>query len=460
MSEPEGRNALMEIAELAEEYLLTRATAVISPRISEDALKRRVEELLAAGPRPLVEVAADLFAMLGKGIVRTDSPRYFGLFNPPAMPEAAAGDLIAAVANPQLAVWSHAPAAVEIEARMIRLFGGLIGWPDKACAGTFTSGGAEANHTAVLAALARRYPDWARRGVAGLPKPPALFVSAEAHLAWIKIARAAGLGSDAVRLITPADGLRLTGDEVARAIANAPDVDPAMIAATAGATAHGAIDDLSGLAAVARACGAHFHVDAAWAGAALLAPEWRRLFAGIELADSVTLDPHKWLCVPMGAGMYLARDWVPLETAFDVSTGYMPSASRERRDPYLHSLQWSRRFIGLKLFTAFATLGRDELAERMTRQFDMGKRLRLGLGRDGWCILNDTELPIACFAPAAATEEAVRRIEAHVTGSGRAWVSTVRVRGQQALRACITSYETGPEDVDELLALLDRARAT
>jgi aromatic-L-amino-acid decarboxylase len=459
MPQPEHRKALVEIAELAEDYLLTRASAVVSPRVDETALKGRIEALLAAAPRPLADVAADLFSLLGEGIVRTDSPRYFGLFNPPATPEAAAGDLIGAVVNPQLAVWSHAPAAAEIEARLIRLFGGLIGWRSEACAGTFTSGGAEANSTAVLAALARRYPDWARQGVAGLPKPPAIFVSAEAHLAWIKVARAAGLGSEAVRLIVPADGLRLTGDEAARAIANAPEVDPVLIAATAGATAHGSIDDLTGLAGVARATGAHFHVDAAWAGAALLAPERRGLFAGIELADSVTIDPHKWLCVPMGAGMYLARDWVPLETAFDVSTGYMPSASRERRDPYLHSLQWSRRFIGLKLFTAVAALGPGELAARIARQFEMGERLRLGLRRDGWRVLNETELPIACFTPAQGADEAVRRIELGVTASGRAWVSSVRVRGQLALRACITSYETGPEDVDELLALLDRARA-
>lgn len=459
MPEPEHRKALVEVAELAEDYLLTRASAVISPRVDAAALKERVEVLLASGPRPLAEVAADLFALLGEGIVRTDSPRYFGLFNPPAMPEAAAGDLIGAVANPQLAVWSHAPAAAEIEARLIRLFGGLIGWPDEASAGTFTSGGAEANHTVVLSALARRYPDWARRGVAVLPKPPAIFVSAEAHLAWIKIARAAGLGSEAVRLIAPADGLRLTGDEAARAIANAPDFDPVLIAGTAGATAHGAIDDLTGLAGVARAHGVHFHVDAVWAGAALLAPERRGLFAGIELADSVTIDPHKWLCVPMGAGMYLARDWVPLETAFDVSTGYMPSASRERRDPYLHSLQWSRRFIGLKLFTVFAALGRGELLARIARQFEMGERLRRGLRRDGWRILSETELPIVCFTPVHGADEAVRRIEREVTGSGRAWVSSVRVRDQLALRACITSYQTGTEDVDELLALLDRARA-
>lgn len=458
MSEWKRRDGLAEVAKLAEDYLLTRASAAVSPPIDEPALKARVSELLGQAPRSLGEVASDLFGLLGRGTVRTDSPRYFGLFNPPALPEAAAGDLIAAIVNPQLAVWSHAPAAAEIEARLIRLFGGKVGWPEETCAGTFTSGGAEANHTALLAALARRYPDWALRGVSGLPKRPALFVSAEAHLAWIKIARAAGLGSDSVRLIPPADHLRLTGPEIARAIAAAPEWDPVLIVATAGATAHGAIDDLVGAAQVARAHSSHFHVDAAWAGAALLLPEWRQLFEGIEQADSVTIDPHKWLCVPMGAGMYLARDWTPLETAFDVSTGYMPSASREHRDAYLHSLQWSRRFIGLKLFTALATLGMDELIARLRRQFEMGERLRRGLQRDGWRIFNATQLPLVCFAQAAGGDEATRRIEARVTASGQAWVSLVRVQGRLAIRACITSYETGPEHVDQLLALLDQAR--
>ena len=175
-------------------------------------------------------------------------------------------------------------------------------------ASSFTSGGSEANHTALLAALAKRHPGWATHGVAGIPDRPSIYVSGQAHLAWIKLARAAGLGSESVRLVPVADGLALDGDTLARFIADDGGRDPLLIVATAGTTAHGAIDDLRGITAVARAHGAHLHVDAAWAGGALLADEGKVLLQGIELADSVTIDPHKWLCVPMGAGMYLRSE--------------------------------------------------------------------------------------------------------------------------------------------------------
>jgi len=450
---------LAAVGRLADAYLATRPSSVVVPPHDDASLSRRIDDLLQAAPRPAAEVAAELFELLADGVVRTDSPRYFGLFNPPALPEGAAGDLIAAAVNPQLAVWSHAPAAAAIEARLVRLFGELAGWPSDQRAGTFTTGGTEANHTAVLAALARRYPDWGRRGVAGLRKPPALFVSSEAHLAWIKIARAAGLGSEAVRLVTPADGLRLTGEGMRQAIAAAPEVDPLLIVGTAGATSHGAVDDLAGLADAARAQQAWFHVDAAWAGATLLLPEHRNLLAGVELADSLTIDPHKALCAPMGTGLYLARDWAPLAAAFEVSTGYMPPRSDEQRDPYLHSLQWSRRFIGLRVFTILAMGGLDAAAARLRHQFAMGDRLRSGLAADGWRIVNATALPLVCVRPEPSDAAAVQRVVASVARSGRAWVSEARVAGSPAVRACVTSYETMPEDVDELIALLAKGRA-
>jgi aromatic-L-amino-acid/L-tryptophan decarboxylase len=456
--ERQARAALAAVAELAEAYLLTRDTAPVAPAIDEVALAARLARYDFAAPRGLTAVAADMFELLGANAVRTDSPRYFGLFNPPALPAAAAGDLIAATVNPQLAVWGHAPAAAEIERKLVDLFCAAIGWPVDQRAGTFTSGGAEANHTACLAALARRYPGWASGGLAAAHSRPVMLVSSEAHLAWIKIARSVGLGADAVRLVTPADGLALTDADVERALAAEPDADVFLIVATAGATAHGAIDDIAGLSAVAVRCGAHLHVDAAWAGAVLLSPQDRRLIAAIEQADSVTIDPHKWLAVPMGAGLYLARDWAPLTAAFAVSTSYMPSASVERHDAYLHSMQWSRRFIGLKLFMALAEQGLPRTAERIHGQIVMGAHLLTRLKAEGWRLRNATPLPIVCFTPASDDDARVRRIEQAVVSSGEAWISSVRVRNRLVLRACITSYETQIDDVERLIAVLARAR--
>ena len=452
-----ARAILARAAALAADHIERRRETPVVGNLDEKALTARLQAYDFQSSRPAEDVMTDLFDLLGRSAVRSDHPRYFGLFNPPALAPAIAGDIATATANPQLAVWSHAPAAAEIERKLVSYFGSLV-WADGPIAGTFTSGGSEANHSALLSALAARYPDWSRQGVPTGGRRPTIYASAESHLAWIKIARISGLGSDAVRLVPAPDGLSLTGDALAAAIAGDTDRDPVLVVATAGTTAHGAIDDLAGIAAVGRAHRAHVHVDAAWAGGALLDPDRRPLFGGIEQADSVTIDPHKWIAVPMGAGLYLARDWGPLSAAFSVATGYMPSASTERHDAYIHSMQWSRRFIGGKLFMALATLGLDGYRAMIGRQFALADRLRSRLADDGWAIANDTALPLVCFFPADGEDESVRAIEAAVVASGRAWLSSVRLRGQLVLRACITGFETDADDVEALVSFLAEAR--
>lgn len=454
----EGGPELLEgVARLVSDHIRARRSQPVASPVDAGRLGARLAAYDFGEPRAGLAVAADLFDLLSANTVRSDHPAYFGLFNPPALIPAIAGDLIAAAVNPQLAVWSHAPAAAEIERKLVDLFSATI-WSGQASAGTFTSGGSEANHTAVLAALARRYPAWSSEGLP-LGKRPLIFVSAEAHLAWIKIARSVGLGDQAVRLVPPANGLSLSGTTLREAISAASAFEPLIVVATAGATAHGAIDDLRGIAEAGREIGAYVHVDAAWAGGALLDPARRVLFDGIEDADSVTIDPHKWLAVPMGAGLFLARTWEGLAAAFGVSTGYMPASTDAHRDAYVHSMQWSRRFIGAKLFMALATLGLDGYRSMIARQFALGDRLRHGLEAQGWAVLNDTALPLVCFAPSGGGDDAVRDIEAAVVQTGGAWISSVRLKGRLALRACVTSFETTETDIDELIRLVGDARA-
>ena len=455
MAGDDSRRVLAQIAELAATHIEGRRDDQVVVPFDRTALRERVEAFDFTSPIDPASAAATLFELLRHTGVRTDHPRYFGLFNPPALTSAIGGDIVAATVNPQLAVWGHAPAAAEIERHLVSLFARLI-WADGPGAGTFTSGGSEANHTALLAAMARRCPAWAERGVAALDRPPAIYVSAQAHLAWIKIARAAGLGSDAVKLVETPDGLALDGTTLRAAIEADPATDPVLVVATAGTTAHGAIDDLAGVADVGHAYGSHVHVDAAWAGGVLLDPSHRSLLDGIEQADSVTIDPHKWLAVPMGAGLYLTRDWNALERAFSVSTGYMPETVADTRDAYAYSLQWSRRFTGAKLFMALAALGLGGYAAMIASQFALGDRLRNALADEGWIIVNDTALPLVCFVP--KDTEHVAAIEREVAGSGRAWLSSVSLRGASCLRACITGFDTTADDVDALVAELAEAR--
>lgn len=170
---------------------------------------------------------------------------------------------------------------------------------------------------------------------------------------------------------------------------------PFFIAATAGTTNAGAVDPI---AEVARRERLWLHVDAAWGGAAALCPELRSLLAGIGRSDSITFDAHKWLSVPMGAGMFLTREAGILRRTFQVAgAAYMPPPHRpDCADPYAHSMQWSRRFAGLKVFLSLLVAGWDGYAAAIREQVALGRRLR----EAGFAVVNETELPVVCFVDA------------------------------------------------------------
>ncbi|TDB92935.1 pyridoxal-dependent decarboxylase [Actinomadura sp. 7K534] len=410
-----------------------------------------------AAPEAVIGEVADL---LREATVHTTHPRYFGLFNPTPTLMGIVGETLAAAFNPQLAAWSHAPAAAEIEAHLLRFLGGRLGYPPERVAGSFTSGGAEANMTAVLLALTRAWPRYGTEGLRALPGRPVMYASAESHLAWLKIAHATGIGRDAVRLV-PTTGLRMDVPDLARRLAadRAAGDLPFLVVATAGTTAAGAIDPLHELADLCGDQGLWLHADAAYGGAAALSDRLRPALSGIERADSITVDAHKWLSVPMGAGALLTTDAEGLAETFRVTTSYMPAGVPETVDPYTSSQQWSRRFTGLKLFLSLAVAGRSGYAEQLDRDAELAGGLRAKLAADGWDIVNDTPLPVVCFAdPGNGTWEHHEALAARVVRGGRAWISPVRLDGRAALRACVISHRTSSTDVDALVETVHRAR--
>jgi aromatic-L-amino-acid/L-tryptophan decarboxylase len=237
---------------------------------------------------------------------------------------------------------------------------------------------------------------------------------------------------------------------------------PFLIVGTAGSTGAGVVDPLADLADLAAESNVWLHVDAAWGGAAVLVPRLRPSLRGIERADSVTWDAHKWLSVPMGAGMFFCRHVDAIRRAFDVSTSYMPSrAGGETAEPYLTTLQWSRRAIGLKLFMSLAERGREGLCDQIDHQVRMGDVLRTKLKDAGWIVVNDTVLPLVCTthedirSGRCTTDDIVGSIQAR----GRAWISDVLLgRREKVLRACVTSFRTLEEDLDVLVSELEIAR--
>jgi glutamate/tyrosine decarboxylase-like PLP-dependent enzyme len=241
---------------------------------------------------------------------------------------------------------------------------------------------------------------------------------------------------------------------------------PLMIVATAGTTNAGVVDPIDELAEVASRERAWLHVDAAWGGAAALVPELRASLGGIEKADSITFDAHEWLSAPMGAGLYLTRHSDILRRTFNVAASYMPrdAAGLEVVDPFTHSIQWSRRFIGLKVFMSLLVAGWEGYAEAIRHQTEMGDRLRQRLRDSGWSIVNRTPLPVVCFVDGAlwegATAEYLDAVCKSIVASGEAWLSVARIGddNRTVLRACVTNYGTEAADVDALVESLNRAR--
>jgi aromatic-L-amino-acid/L-tryptophan decarboxylase len=454
---PQRRRAYAELTEQIERHLEEVGERRVAPELTYGELERRLGRFDFGAPVPLDELVEAASGLLGEGIVHTSHPRYFGLFNPAPTFAGVLADALVAAFNPQLAATSHAPAAVAIERHVLSFLGDCLGLPG--AAGSFTSGGAEANLTGLLVALERHFPEATEQGIAAVEGRPTFYVSGEAHGSFVKAARMTGLGQSAARSVPVSGDLTL---DVA-ALRTAVERDrvagerPFLVVATAGTTAAGIVDPLPEIAGLCRELGLDLHVDAAWAGAIALSERLRPLLDGIELADSVTVDAHKWLSAPMGAGVFLTRHARDLTRTFRVAAGYMPSA--DSSDPYLTSAQWSRRFIGLKVFMSLAAAGRPGYAAQIEHDCQLGDRLRSRLGERGWSVVNQTPLPVVCFVPDDTADAAeLARIAAAVEGSGEAWISVAQLPGGPALRACITSHRSTEADLDALCDALARAR--
>jgi aromatic-L-amino-acid/L-tryptophan decarboxylase len=447
-------NALTQTLAAARQHI---EMAPVTPTLDIESFRSALAAIDLERPNDLESIIHWVIEQIATGMVHMTHPSYFGLFNPaPTFPSECADRIVAAF-NPQLAVWSHAPACVEVESQTIKAIARRVGLGANA-GGHFTSGGAEANFTALICALTSNNQAYAADGIRAYGGKPTFYASRESHLAWLKIAHQSGLGRDAVCLVET-DGMGRMDPEylkVAIETDRKSGCVPVMVVATAGTTNAGAIDPLSACTEIARSEGLWLHVDAAWGGALISSLRLRDALASMELADSVTLDAHKWFATTMGCGMFLVRNAPILARCFQVATSYMPS-NLASVDPYVTSVQWSRRFLGLRIFLSLAAAGWQGYGEHVERAVALTELLGNELRARGWTIANQSPVAVLCFVPPEGSAT-VSDIADHVVSSGAAWISATQFERRPVLRACITHGQSTEKHVRLLVDALENAR--
>jgi aromatic-L-amino-acid decarboxylase len=443
------------VADVVEGWFASLADRPVMPEHDPAALAALLDEPLPEDGRPAADVIAELVKLLPHAPT-IPSPRYYGLLNPAPTPIAVFGEALAGALNQNLGSWRHAMLGVAVEERVLRWLCDLYGLPPSA-SGTFTSGGTEANLSALACARHRGDPTIRDRGTSGTKL--AGYVSTEGHFSLDRSFDLLGLGRENLRAVRSDERCRIRLDDLRAEIRRDRDAGrrPFLIVGVLGTTSSGAVDPLHELGELAREEGLWFHVDAAYGGGAALSERLRPLCAGIELADSVTVDPHKWFFVPFAAGAVLVRDRAALNRTFAQDPVYIRDLRVPGRNWFREGLQGSRRFNSLKLWLSLKRYGRRGYEAAIERQVDLARRLHAGLVEDnGFSAPHEPVLAISCFRPdppssdeAAAGPRAIAIQEA-IEREGRHWISTTVVHGRRYLRANVNSYLTREEHVDEL----------
>jgi glutamate/tyrosine decarboxylase-like PLP-dependent enzyme len=405
---------------------------------------------------PLEDVLQTCGALLDAG--RRPTPAFFGYVLSPPSPVGIAADLLASAAGQNVTAWRSAPAATAVEHIAIRWLGRLVGFADDA-AGIMLSGGSLANLSALHIALhATGRSQLHRRDLV-------VYASAETHFSLAKACDVLGVALRSV----PTDGARRI-DVAALRIAIEDDRrhgrHPVCVVANAGTTATGAVDDIAAAADVAGEHGLWLHVDGAYGAPAAADPASRDLFAGIERADSLAVDAHKWLYAPVDCGVLLLRSAADSARAFAAGRAgdyvrILTEGDDEAFAFWDHGIELSRRFRALKLWMTLRLHGADTIAAAIAEDIAMARHMAALVREDPqFELLTEPSLSICCFrhTPPGMARDRLddhnRRLLAALQRDGRVYLSNATLDGRFALRACITNFRTTRADVEATLAVL------
>ena len=457
-----------QVTKLVSEYMATISERPVRAENYAGKTTAAIETELSADGRPVAQLLDECRTIMDLSR-HNGHPRFFGYVASPSTPVGAYGDLIASALNANITCWRSGPAGTELERMVIRWLGALIGY-DAEANGLLTSGGSMANLIALLIA-SRRRANVSRQGFWNAGPPLTVYASEEVHLSIPKAADILGIGRDQVRVIACDERQRMRVDALRQRIEAdlREGLRPFCVVGSAGTVNTGVVDPLAEIAKVAAEFQLWFHVDGAYGAPGVLDERKKDLFAGLDRADSVSLDPHKWLYVPVDAGCLLFRDAAAARAAFSTEEadyikthGYVDEEAFAFWD---YGVELSRRFRALKVWLTLQYYGKRRLAQAIGEDISLAAYLgELVSEADDFELLAPVELSICCFryVPWAGMGEAElnelnEQIMALVQKGGRAYVSNATVNGRFALRACITNFRTTKADIEETVAAVREA---
>jgi aromatic-L-amino-acid/L-tryptophan decarboxylase len=470
-------DALQEISseatKLVFEYMTTVAERPVRAENHAGKTTQSIDAELSAEGLPLDQLLAECRTIMDLSR-HNGHPRFFGYVASPSTPIGAYGDLIASALNANITCWRSGPAGTELERMVVRWLGSLIGY-DQQAKGLLTSGGSMANMIALLIANRRKSgADTSRRGLWNSGAPMTIYASEEVHMSIPKAADILGFGRDHVRTIACDERQRMRVDLLRPRIeADVREgLRPFCVVGSAGTVNTGVVDPLNEIANIAAEFDLWFHVDGAYGAPGVLDQRKKDLFAGLERANSVSLDPHKWLYVPVDAGCLLFRDAGAAMAAFSTEDAdYIKTHGYSDDEAFAfwdYGVELSRRFRALKVWLTLQYYGTRRIAEAIGEDISLAEYLGEVVSKaDDFELLAPVELSICCFrfVPERGMSDTElnqlnERIMALVQKGGRAYVSNATVNGRFALRACITNFRTTKADIDETVeAIRDAAKS-
>ena len=465
MDATEFRDVGHRVVDCLAEYLDHIEEKRVFPDVEPRTLNELFAESLPQDPSSPESVLNELESKLLPYCTHVGHPGYMGLITPSPNPVGIVADFICSAINQNLGAYSIGPSAVAMERRVVRWLTDMCGYDAKA-GGNFTSGGMMANFIGLKVGRDAVTLDRAQHD--GVRERWAVYVSEERHVSIDKAVDAIGLGRNALRTLPTDENFQVRLDALEEAITHdkKSGIRPMSIVGVFGTTNTGAVDDIRELRRIADREGMWLHVDAAYGGGMLLSHEWPMRDRGLELVDSITIDPHKWFYAPLDAGAVLVKDQDRLTASFGIKPSYLTDEldqANERYQYYVHGFEQSRRFRSLKVWMSFKRYGARQIGEWIDNNVRQAKHLYALAEKDPeFEPASSPPMSAICirFKGAGLNETESKELHAEVAQrveqSGRFWMSTTELKGKTWFRINPVNFRTRKEHMDELFRLLQQ----